>query len=359
MLKQIIKRDGTITEFDWTKIARAISGAATEVIVSEGKGAVEDVNETRRMAQLVCTAYTTENPGKIPTVEEIQDLVEKVLIKEGHAKTAKAYIVFRHERTRHRDMKNNLMVTMKDLMLTATEDSDLKRENSNIDGNTAMGTMLRLGSEASKAFTNIFVLDPKHANAHKHGDIHIHDLDFYSLTSTCCQIPIKKLFTGGFSTGHGFLREPNDIMTYSALACIAIQSSQNDQHGGQSIPDFDYAMSDGVRKSYRKFFTKNLTKALELICGYNDKKAEAAAQDTMRLLECSTIGSPTIKGYDAEEFKKVAYAFNTDETTAEKLNGFASRHALSETRKATFQAMEALVHNLNTMNSRAGEMYAA
>lgn len=123
-----------------------------------------------------------------------------------------------------------------------------------------MGTMLKYGSEGAKQFYSMYVLDPKYAAAHENGDIHIHDLDFLTLTTTCCQIDILKLFQGGFCTGHGFLREPNDIRSYSALACIAIQSNQNDQHGGQSIPNFEYGMAPGVKKTYRKLYIDNLGK---------------------------------------------------------------------------------------------------
>ena len=134
----------------------------------------------------------------------------------------------------------------------------MKRENANIDADTAMGTMLKYGSESAKQFYEMCVIDPKFARAHREGDIHIHDMDFYTLTTTCCQIELKKLFKGGFSTGHGVLREPNDISSYTALACIAIQSNQNDQHGGQSICDFDYGLADGVRKTYRKLYKKHI-----------------------------------------------------------------------------------------------------
>ena len=154
-------------------------------------------------------------------------------------------------------------------------EDDNKRENANIDGNTAMGTMLKYGSEGAKQFYQRYVLDPKHAKAHARGDIHIHDLDFYTLTTTCCQIDLIDLFDHGFCTGHGFLREPNDIESYSALACIAIQSNQNDQHGGQSVPNFDYAMAKGVAKTYRKNYARNVGKALELLAEEPDGIAAA------------------------------------------------------------------------------------
>ncbi|MEI3479348.1 MAG: anaerobic ribonucleoside-triphosphate reductase [Bilophila sp.] len=188
----------------------------------------------------------------IPDVEQVQDLVEKTLIKNGHARTAKAYILYRHQRTKVREMNTRLMTTIRDLTFKDAKDNDLKRENANIDGDTAMGTMLKYGSEKLEAVYEMYILNPKHSLAHKNGDIHIHDLDFLTLTTTCCQIDIKKLFQGGFGTGHGFLREPNDIRSYSALACIAIQANQNDQHGGQSIPNFEYGLALGVAKTFIK-----------------------------------------------------------------------------------------------------------
>ena len=146
-----------------------------------------------------------------PEVEHIQDLVERVLMDNGYVQTAKAYILYRNERSRAREMNTRLMKIYEDITFADAKDSDIKRENANIDGDTAMGSMLKYGSEGAKQFYQMFVLKPEHAKAHREGDIHIHDLDFYTLTTTCTQIDIIKLFQGGFSTGHGALREPNDI----------------------------------------------------------------------------------------------------------------------------------------------------
>ena len=234
MITKIQKRDGRQMPFNVQKIADAIYKAATAV---GGK----DYNSAIALAEEVCRILDQRviDSGRIPTVEEVQDTVEKVLVENGHAKTAKAYILYRANRTRIREMNTTLMKTYEDLTFKSARDCDIKRENANIDGDTAMGTMLKYGSEGAKQFNEMYVLDPAHSKAHIDGDIHIHDLDFMTLTTTCCQIDIKKLFKNGFSTGHGYLREPNNIASYSALACIAIQSNQNDQHGGQSIPNFD------------------------------------------------------------------------------------------------------------------------
>lgn len=242
MIERIIKRDGREVPFEIDKISTAIYKAA-EAIGGHNRGVAEE------LAKQVEDYIEKEEKISTPTVEHIQDVVERTLIESGHSRTAKEYILYRADRTRHREMNTRLMKIYEDLTFKAAKDNDIKRENANIDGDTAMGTMLKYGSEGAKQFYEMYILDPAHAKAHREGDIHIHDLDFLTLTTTCCQIDLDKLFTGGFSTGHGFLREPNDIASYSALACIAIQSNQNDQHGGQSIPNFDYAMAKGDRKS--------------------------------------------------------------------------------------------------------------
>ena len=269
MISTIIKRDGREVDFDIQKISDAIFKAA-EAIGGKDKHA-SDV-----LAQKVGEYLANDEHIEKPTVEQIQDAVEKVLIETGHSRTAKEYILYRAQRSRVREMNTELMKVYEDLTFKSAEDNNIKRENANIDGDTAMGTMLKYGSEGAKRFYDMFILDPRHAEAHKSGDIHIHDLDFLTLTTTCCQIDLLKLFKGGFSTGHGFLREPNDIASYSALACIAIQSNQNDQHGGQSIPNFDYSMAPGVRKTYKKKYFNNLYNAVCLLtsCDFDEAKAK-------------------------------------------------------------------------------------
>ncbi|MFR0875119.1 MAG: anaerobic ribonucleoside-triphosphate reductase [Bilophila wadsworthia] len=261
MVSSIRKRDARIVPFDVNKIAQAIFRAAS----SQGG---KDYVLSLKIAAEVLERLNEQFEDAIPDVEQVQDLVEKTLIKSGHARTAKAYILYRHQRTKIREMNTRLMTTIRDLTFKDAKDNDLKRENANIDGDTAMGMMLRYGSESSKQFYEMYILNPKHSLAHKNGDIHIHDLDFLSLTTTCCQIDIKTLFKGGFGTGHGFLREPNDIRSYSALACIAIQANQNDQHGGQSIPNFEYGLAPGVAKT----FIKELCLILDL---YNMESKDA------------------------------------------------------------------------------------
>ena len=346
LITKIIKRDGRKVAFNTEKIAGAIYRAAESV-------GGTDYQEALEIAQRTADIIEDKFSGTVPTVEQVQDIVEKVLIEEGHAQTAKAYILYRYERTRSREMKSSLMKVFRDLTFKSAKDSDIKRENANIDGDTAMGTMLKYGSVSAKEFYEMYVLDREHARAHEKGYIHIHDLDFLTLTTTCCQIDLIKLFKGGFSTGHGFLREPNDIASYSALACIAIQSNQNDQHGGQSVPNFDYAMADGVKKTYKNRYVQNIARSLELLCG--EENAAEKAKQIAEEVEKETGLKPVLandNGYQQAEFSKLTAI--TDDETAEKIQQFTAKAAFRETNRATYQAMEALVHNLNTMNSRAG-----
>lgn len=344
MITRIRKRDGRVVTFNVDKIASAIYKAAESVGGS-------DFDEALEIAGRVCD-YVESSGKKIPTVEEIQDAVEKILIEEGHASTAKAYILYRSNRTRVREMNTKIMKIYEDLTFSSAKDSDIKRENANIDGDTAMGTMLKYGSCGAKEFYEMYVLDPKFAKAHSEGDIHIHDLDFYTLTTTCTQIDLAKLFSKGFSTGHGHLRTPNEITSYAALACIAIQSNQNDQHGGQSIPKFDYDMADGVRKTFKHRYRDNVIRSITLLDDIDD--ADAFVRGYLAELEDKGL-IPTLD--ESPEFFAAEASYLSkycDEAMIKKIQNFSQTRSITETDKATYQAMEALIHNLNTMNSRAG-----
>ncbi|MDD5906906.1 MAG: anaerobic ribonucleoside triphosphate reductase [Clostridia bacterium] len=345
MITEIIKRDGRRAPFRIEKITDAIFAAA------QASGG-QDYEMAQRLARQVVQLLDNENMITIPTVEQIQDTVEKVLVKNGHARTAKKYILYRNERTRAREMNTRLMKIYEDLTFKSSLENDIKRENANIDGDTAMGTMLKYGSEGAKQFCEMFILDPEHARAHREGDIHIHDLDFYTLTTTCCQIDLLKLFEGGFSTGHGYLREPMDIRSYSALACIALQSNQNDQHGGQSVPNFDYSLAPGVAKTFRRSYRDNLAKALDLHAGID--LCEKLARSLLDETEAATGLQPAFDGKNGFDQALQARLAEAVGDQAEKVLRFTRKYAVKGTRSATYQAMEALVHNLNTMHSRAG-----
>ena len=345
MITTITKRDGRQVFFDINKIASAIDKAFQATV------GAKDYSVCLSLAHEVSNRFE-EKGITSPTVEQIQDSVERVLIDHGYVRTAKAYILYRAERTRVRNMNDRLMKTFEDITYKDATDSDIKRENANIDGNTAMGSMLKYGSEGAKHFYESYVLNPKHSEAHRNGDIHIHDLDFYTLTTTCCQIDLLKLFKDGFSTGHGVLREPNDIASYASLACIAIQSNQNDQHGGQSIGNFDYGLAPGVAKTYIKRYRSNLASLIEVMdC---PEHAEAAKAVYKVLAEQDLFPNLDQNPAYHEAEKKLLLEAGVPEDIFAKAQAFSVKKATEETDKATYQAMEALLHNLNTMHSRAG-----
>ena len=345
-IQKIIKRAGRMVDFDVDKIADAIFKAAQVLGGRDREMSVYLAKQVELYLLEICH-------NQVPTVEQIQDAVEKILIENGHARTAKEYILYRAERTRVRNMNSKLMKIYEDLTFKEAKENEIKRENANIDGNTAMGTMLKYGSEGAKEFYKSYVIDPKFSKAHEAGDIHIHDMDFYTLTMTCCQIDLVKLLQGGFSTGHGHLREPNDIESYAALACIAIQSNQNDQHGGQSVPNFDYGMAPGVKKAYKRLYVTNLGKMLDFLEDVEDgvermKALEGKIEHEYGVFPCMAWDNNYAE-LELAELKKIV-----PEAEAMKMQDRSRKFADKEIRRKTYQAMEAFIHNLNTMHSRAG-----
>ena len=344
IVTKIVKRDGRVVAFDSTKILLAIAKAAQATKETLPLGPLTD--------EVVSVINRNFSDSAHPaTVEDCQDIVEDVLIEHNYAKTAKEYILYRANRNRVREAKTDLMATIDGIATQDSSENDNKRENANIDGNTAMGTMLKFGSETAKAYYLEKMIDPKIAFAHKNGDIHIHDLDFYSLTLTCCQIDCVKLFKKGFSTGHGFIREPNSIRTYASLACIAIQADQNDMHGGQAIPNFDYSMAPGVIKTFNKAFRNNCIRMAEFLTG-SDRYEEELKDYFKELIAHNK--EPRYK--DEKSIENTFISLKKDfpdikwDTVKQNICEFAAK----ETENETYQAMEALIHNLNTMHSRAG-----
>lgn len=347
----IKKRNGTPVPFDVNKIRSAIH-KANEAAQIEAIAPVQ-------FEKLVDEVVESIPAGQVPDVEQVQDLVEEKLIANGFAKTAKAYILYRAEHTKVRKTEADLVDIYRELTFTSAADADIKRENANIDADTSMGTMLKYGSEGANYFVDNYILPKDIAAAHINGDIHIHDKDFYMLTETCCQIDLVKLFHDGFSTGHGFIRQPKSIASYAALACIAIQANQNEMHGGQSVPNFDYAMAEGVACTFRKEYYDAVQRYFWLEYDCENVLGEAfrsALKDAMP----DRINMSNI---DDHEELLVQWLLETGEqwlgkTPAEeeirRCHKTSIRIAMKETDQATYQAMESLIHNLNTMNSRAG-----
>jgi ribonucleoside-triphosphate reductase len=351
MIQNIKKRTGDVVAFNAQKITDAIR-----------KANLESTDETfsKHRLEVITKNIIDKVPEKtVPTVEHVQDLVEKILIKSNYASTAKAYILYRAEHAKIRQAQGDLMDIYNELTFKNAKDADIKRENANIDADTAMGTMLKYGSEGSKYFIDNYILPKDIAAAHINGDIHIHDKDFYMLTETCCQIDLIKLFKDGFSTGHGYLREPNDIRSYAALACIAIQANQNEMHGGQAVPNFDYSMAPGVAKTFRKQYFFELAQYLSITLQMKLVDAQLLVKEISKNITTDITMKNTrdfrkalIEFLPEHQRKQLYQPISAD--LAARAHDYAVEAGLDNTDKATYQAMEAFVHNLNTMNSRAG-----
>ena len=349
MIRSIIKRDGRVVLYDESKIASAILKA----MEAAGEGDATDAANVANDVQSKLEKLPEDMP---PQIEQVQDTVERALMKKGFEESAKKFILYRAQRTHIREANTSLMKTIDEITNIDARESDMKRDNANIDGNTSMGSMLQIGAAGAKNYNEAYLLTPEQAKAYREGDIHIHDFDFYSLTTTCTQIDIEKLFQGGFSTGHGVIREPQCIQSYAALAAIAIQSNQNDQHGGQSIPNFDYGLAKGVAKSFQKIYKKQLTEAVEDLADLEDEEV----QITQMLDELKQTKElfPRLKQeeevFDRAVQQKLCERYHFTEEKAAHITEKVRKRTEKYTERDTYQAMEGFVHNLNTMHSRAG-----
>ncbi len=347
MITKVLKRDGRKVNFNIERIAKSIYKAANSI-------GGQDYSRSEELSEKVYEKLEEIQQNKQVSSQEIQRIVEQILKEEGHTSTLRVYRKFREERDRTRERSSEIIRIYKGLTFDDAINNNVKRENANINADTAMGTMLKYGSEGAKNFYHLCVLKPTHSEAHKNGDIHIHDLDFLTLTTTCCQIDLIKLFKDGFCTGEGFLREPQSIGSYAALAAIAIQSNQNDQHGGQSIPNFEYAMAKGVRVTYKKEYLKNLIKALELLTDLeNPQKVGEYIVKSIKYDKDIVASYKDSNGYLNIE-KKYLSKYGIDNNIIDKIQKFTVKYTDKEVENATYQAMESFIHNLNTMHSRAG-----
>ena len=352
---KVVKRDGRKVDFNGTKIALAIQkGFESIKIYDENENAYvqkyteKDVNKVYvGVIKKIIRDYKDKEKIKI---EDIQDMIEEQLKKSNYEDVYTSFSEYRERRTLSRETflgfdekkRHRLLKAFENLGLKSAHEEDAKRENANVDGDTSMGTMLQYGSTISKEFAKSYLMKKKFAEAHDNGDIHIHDMDFLPMgTTTCTQIDLAKLFKNGFSTGHGHLREPNDIMSYSALAAIAIQSNQNDQHGGQAVPAFDFFLAPGVLKTFKKQFKQTLYDVLDVTDFVKFLNFDKIAKDIDKLNSID-VDLTEFEGYfkESEEVKRI---FDK-----------AYEKAIQKTDRITYQAMEAFIHNLNTMHSRAG-----
>ncbi len=290
MFTEIRKRDDRIVPFNEAKITDAIFKAAKAV-------GGEDRQTAMELTLDVVKLLKQNFQGNVFSVEDVQDAVEKILIEKGHAKTAKAYILYREKRSRVRETRSELMDAVAEIL------RETSRDNANV-GNSPSAKVLQISEVASKNYYLKRAIPEDEAKAHIEGDIYIHDLAWYGKTMTCLQIPLDRLLREGFNNGHGYIRPPKGVKTAAALAAIILQSNQNDMHGGQSYAYFDRDMAPFVEMEYRR-------KAKEL-------------KETLERM-----------GVPVDDEKIVAIV-------------------KEKTEEEVFQAMEGLIYNLNTMHSRAG-----
>ena len=381
----VTKRSGEIVDFDSDRIFNAIMGANSETEEMTDKDVHHVTDKVVSFLETSPLFRSKISEDRNFQVEKIQDVVEMILMENKFYETAKHYIEYRQKHSQRRSAQKHLINTYKDMLFADSTDVDLKRDNANINTDASMGIMLKLGTESSKYFINNFVLKEEYEEADRTDHIHIHDKDFSLITLNCCQIDLLKLFHGGFSTGHGFLREPNSIRAYASLACIAIQSNQNDCYGGQSINAFDYAMAEGVRKSFKKAIVNKIWEAFR---PYIVRSEEATKnRKTFRKIIKDTIGDDVYfdnfnsekfddKFYIEEEFQKAESCKNCTRITICRAISACLRFAQDEhitleeginikddiiydlavedVVEETHQAMEACVFNFNTLHSRAG-----
>lgn len=349
----VIKRNGKKVPFDETKIALAIKKGFDSVEVDDGEdenfSRKYDSKDIQKVYQAVLKKIEKDAKDKDKfQIEQIQDLIEEELSAKGYEDVYKSFSEYRERRAQSRqsffdDKKTHkFLKSLENLGLKSANEEDAKRENANIDGNSPMGTMLQYGSTVSREFAKAYLMKPEYAKMHDEGTIHIHDMDFLAMgTTTCCQIDLSKLFKNGFDTGHGYVRPPQDISTYSSLAAIVIQANQNDQHGGQSIPALDYYLAPGVLKTFKKQFKQTIYDFLDL-----DGFIGVINIDRI-IREIDKTESIDINLEELSDYQKGS-------KRVKEIFELAKEKALQKTDRATQQAMEAFVHNLNTMHSRAG-----
>lgn len=338
----VVKRSGQRVSFNDAKIALAVKKGFDSVYEEYDEKNVYKVKE--KVLDQIRKEYKDR---KTIGVEDVSDIIEEVLKKLKYDEVYESFKNYRERRDASREafvvkQQHKFVKAIESLGLKSATEENSKRENANVDGDGPMGTMLHFGSTVSREFAKAYLMDAKYSRAHDEGAIHIHDLDFWAMgTTTCMQIDLNKLFKNGFSTGHGYLRTPNSIGSYSALAAIAIQANQNEQHGGQSIPAFDYYMAPGVLKTFKKEFKQAIYNYLDFE-GFKELINFNKVTDIIDKLDTIDV--------DLSVFDE----FMSKSTRLKEIFESSYDNAMKRTDRATFQAMEAFIHNLNTMHSRAG-----
>ena len=306
---QVIKRDGRLVEFKRERIVDAISKAMSHTI--EGI----DLDLANKIADSVEKQF--ENQTQV-TVYEIQDAVEKKLMGSSRKEVAQSYITYRYNRDVARKSKTREIF----IDIISAKANDITRENANMNADTPAGMMMKFASETTKPFVDDFLLSKEVREAVKLGYVHIHDKDYYPTKSlTCLQHPLDKILANGFKAGHGSSRPAKRIETASILGCISMETIQNEMHGGQAIPAFDYFLAPYVKKTFQEEITK---------------QGEILNEDITKLLDYS------VNDYIKKDLKGI------------KGKDRIIQVAINRTVDRVHQSMEAFIHNMNTIHSRGG-----
>lgn len=341
MIIKIKKRDGREVPFNIEKISNAIFKAAQAV-------GGQDYETSIELAEKVTFLMNEKYDGEVPSVENIQDMVEKVLIESGHAKTAKEYILYRAERTKVREMNTNLMRSFMDLTFKDTNDMG----EANWD-NRSMSMIFRYASESVRKFYDLFVLNPEYSRAHRDGIIYIHNLEFLTLTMESCHIDMMRLFNKGFNIGEVEIQRPRDIFEYANLINVVLHNNQNEQAGEQSIPNFDYVMAEGVRQTYVREYQKSIKETLgKFIKNFN---YEDNIDNIFEVLKSEYNLYPkmneSVYMIKEEEYLKELFEGALDITNLQE----KSREKAIESVEAKLEkALKNLFYNLNIIKSRLG-----
>ena len=335
----ILKRDGSQQPYDGEKIRSAVDKAF------RAAGLIDEEGYALRIESLIQSELCHRNAQV--AVEEIQDRVEAELMNLA-PQVAKKYIIYREWRTVQREKRTTLKRTMDGIV--SIEKNDINLGNANMSAYTPSGQMMTFASEVTKDYAMKYLLSAPFARAHAAGDIHIHDLDYYpTKTATCVQYDLADLFERGFHTKNGSIRTPQNIQSYATLATIVFQTNQNEEHGGQAIPAFDFFMAPGVRKTFIRQLADRLLYAHSLLSGrsFSDEERKGFVE-ALRDLE------PPLAHTDAAAEALAAGLERIGCQLPAKAVRLALEEAYQRTKRETHQAMEGFVHNLNTMHSRGG-----
>ncbi|MFC2709026.1 MAG: anaerobic ribonucleoside-triphosphate reductase, partial [Porphyromonas asaccharolytica] len=335
-IKQIIKRDGLQEPFTPSKIENAVLKA----YIATGQ------TECLQEAKIVTMGVLARIEQEVISVEEVQDLVESELMKV-QPEVAKRYILYREWRNTERQKKSELKRNLDGIV--TIDSNDVNLSNANMSSHTPAGQMMTFASEVSKDYTYRYLLPTQYAEAHRRGDIHIHDLDYYpTKTTTCIQYDLADLYERGFHTKNGSIRTPQSIQSYATLATIVFQTNQNEQHGGQAIPAFDFFMAPGVYKTFLKHVADTICLFLHCIGATDIPSSREIRELAKQHLDCIVPTSTAVTNLCQALSQRV------DKEIPRKEVVYLINQAIERTRRDTHQAMEGFIHNLNTMHSRGG-----